>query len=228
VSRTVFVLGAGASRTAGAPLMSDFVEAAESLHRAGEVFEYVEDFDLVFKARQALMAVHMKSVLDLDNVESLFGAFEMARLIGRFGALGTKELDRLVVAMRRVIALTLERRIEYPAHLDRVWPPRPYNKFIEVMSEMRGSNVGPVSVITFNYDVALDYAFHFNSLPIDYCLTESEPPARRHTVVEASWLCKLVQLRQMRGCCARNDGAVFFQTPMGCEGGPRPASSARP
>jgi hypothetical protein len=63
--------------------------------------------------------------LDLDNLESLFGAFEMARLFGRLGNLADPELQELGSAIRQLIVRTIEKRIIYPVHERQVRPPIP-------------------------------------------------------------------------------------------------------
>lgn len=172
MSRTVFILGAGASREGGGPLMGDFVEIAEALHQSNAAPDYTEDFKTFLTARQALIAVHMKAVLDVDNIESLLGAFEMARLLGSLGGLDAKILEGLPSATRRVINATLCHRIQYRADVSgrRVLPPIPYNRFGQIIGEINSSNHGKVTIITFNYDLAVDYSFHFHQLRTDYCL----------------------------------------------------------
>jgi len=106
VSRTVFIIGAGASAEAGAPLMNDFLDRAENLRRSRDSrfsAEEQKSFDLVFKAINALRAAHSKAELDTENLESVFGAFEMARLSGRLGSLTREEVVELNPSMRRLI-----------------------------------------------------------------------------------------------------------------------------
>jgi hypothetical protein len=76
MSEFVFILGAGFSRPAGAPLMGDFLERAE------RVIGEIPGFQIVSKAISELQIAHSKADLDLYNIESVFGIFEMARLIG--------------------------------------------------------------------------------------------------------------------------------------------------
>lgn len=172
MSRTVFILGAGASALAGAPLMNEFVGAARDVMRGTqELFpKEREYFDLVFKARGLLQQVHSKSELNINNVESLFGTFEMAALLGRLGTLSSQEVERLPNAVSYVIAKTIETKIRYPvdAANGQVAPPRPYGDFVELVQDLQRRERGSASIITFNYDVALDYALHFDSVPFDY------------------------------------------------------------
>jgi hypothetical protein len=181
MSRTVFILGAGASREAGAPLMGDFLDIADALRKTGKVGSNAESFDLVFKAVAALQAVHSKSSLDLDNMESLFAAFEMAALFNRpLGPLSIERVQELPAAMRCLIVQTLEQQIIYPVHDRRALPPEPYSPFVELLSKLWEKDAGKVAIITFNYDLALDYALHFSSVPLDYCLEDKASSSPVH------------------------------------------------
>ena len=127
----------------------------------------------MFKARAALQAVHSKSNLDLDNIESVFAAFEMAALFKRpLGALDVKDVQNLPSAMRRLIVETLERELTFPFMGGPLMPPLRYNDFVALIKKIMEKDPGGVSLITFNYDLALDYALHFNSLGSNYCLSD--------------------------------------------------------
>ena len=54
-----------------------------------------------------------------------------------------------------------------------VKPPPPYESFVEVVKAF--PNTQSVSIITFNYDVALDYALHYAGVSVDYCLGNCKP-----------------------------------------------------
>lgn len=174
MSRTVFILGAGASKQAGAPLMAEFLEAAERLKRTKKSEVSQEQFDLVFRARTSLQVVHSKSNLDLDNIESVFAAFEMAALFKRpLGTLSVEEVQKLPSATRRIIVETLEREISFPYEGGPVLPPPPYHDFVGLIKKILKKDPAEVSLITFNYDLALDYALHFNGLRVNYGFDES-------------------------------------------------------
>src|SRR4051812_22857465 len=102
MSRYVFILGAGASRAAGAPLMSNFISIAQTV-RPKLSQEESAAFELVFRARAKLQQIFSKAQLDINNVESLFGTFEMARLLGKLGDLSLPEIERLPQAMNTFI-----------------------------------------------------------------------------------------------------------------------------
>src|SRR3989442_5307164 len=108
MARTVFVLGAGASREGGAPLMNDFLDVAEELFHQKRVGNAAEHFELVLRARDSLQAVHSKAILNVRNLESVFGAFEMGRMLRRCGSLDVKDIEKLRTPLRVVITNTFE------------------------------------------------------------------------------------------------------------------------
>lgn len=67
MSHVVFILGAGASREGGAPLMGDFLDKARALLASGEVGDAKESFEQVFKAIRELRAVHSSLVSHSDD-----------------------------------------------------------------------------------------------------------------------------------------------------------------
>jgi hypothetical protein len=54
-------------------------------------------------------------------------------------------------------------------------PPGPYRDFGRLVRRLRTLGHS-VAVMTFNYDLAVDYALAFNELEIDYCLKDSASP----------------------------------------------------
>jgi len=156
-------------------MMNNFLDTADRLRRARDTrfaSGEKESFDLVFKGISALRAAHSKAALDTDNLESVFGAFEMARLSGRLGTLSPGEIGALNPSMRSLIVGTLERAILLPVTKGGVFPPRPYDDFVKLVTNVAGLSLGPVSIITFNYDLNLDYMFHFANQAMDYCFDD--------------------------------------------------------
>ena len=153
--------------------MQEFLDVADDLRHSEKTGEMAKDFDLVFKAIYALRPAYANANVDLsNNIESVFAAFEMAKLINQLGNLSPSEVSRLPHAMRRVIELTLEKTIKLPVRDSRVRPPVPYDAFSLLLKDIRGQNSGvnSASVITFNYDLCLDYGLHFNNMGTNYCL----------------------------------------------------------
>ncbi len=162
----VFVLGAGASAKAGAPLMANFLDSASDLDRSEDpgAVQSKEDFKLVFRPRAALQRVHSKATLDLNNLEEVFAAFEMAALTERLPGIELEDVKKLPEAMERLIGVTLDRRIEFPGLSgpeESGWPapPSPYGEFRELLTQLnrgRGgyrSGYARTTVITFNYSL---------------------------------------------------------------------------
>jgi len=175
MTSTVFILGAGASRAAGGPLMVDFLDIAEDMfegmRQSQEPNSVRDSFELVFREIHKLQEVYARSTLDLNNIESVFAAFEMATLLGRLGDLTRQEVQQLAPAMRHLIVCTLEGRIPLKSENDR-FTPVPYEEFAKLLLDMIHFANMSVSVITFNYDLALDYALsqHKTLGPVDYGL----------------------------------------------------------
>jgi hypothetical protein len=183
MAKTVFILGAGASKHAGAPLMDELLEKARTLLATGNLgVAEKKDFELVRKGINRLQLVHSKADLDISNLEAVFDAFEMAALVGRLGDpgdLGEEDVKRLPAAMRTVILETLQREIAFPVGNkdgDTLPAPTPaYSGLVrEVARRYRDTGSYP-TVITFNYDMCLELALWFYGPKWTYCLNESEP-----------------------------------------------------
>lgn len=172
----VFILGAGASKRAGAPLTNDFLDVAYDLWKMGSVSDADESFRAVFQGRSALASVHSKADLDIHNVEAVFAAFEMAKTLNKFADYSPEEIDALINAMRSVIVKTIEETLVFPVQDGKVWPPEPYWSFANLIKYLT-SKAQPkqtIAVLSFNYDMAVDYAFYSNGIRIHYALGEQQ------------------------------------------------------
>jgi len=103
----VFILGAGFSRDAGAPLIHDFLDRSREFfddpdsaldeherHQFGEVFRFKRE---VAKARE-------KFRIDLDDIEQLFGLVEMSH---RLGTVESATRDATVYLIAKTLQLAL-------------------------------------------------------------------------------------------------------------------------
>lgn len=172
MSEIVFVLGAGASQETGAPTMSNFLEKADELRRNGKLGEFQQDFDQIFEVISDLTAAHSKSKLDLDNIESVFAAIEMGLLIRKLPGVSDDAIEPLISSMKRLMLRTLEGTIAYPIGERSVMPTSAYARFAELVNDL-DRNSHTCSIITFNYDYALDYALQQAPVPFDYGLSKS-------------------------------------------------------
>jgi hypothetical protein len=179
MSDVVFILGAGASKQAGAPLMSEFLPASRDLLSRGLAGDSEQSFLNVFKAIGNLQIVHSKCDIDLQNVESVFAALEMGKTLNKFPWGDTpKDMDNLIQDLTSVIAKTIEQTLLFPVEPQGVIKdPPPYRGLSDLISFLRQQpkQRRSVCVITFNYDVAVDRALGAHGLNPDYCLTDSEP-----------------------------------------------------
>jgi NAD-dependent SIR2 family protein deacetylase len=174
MQKTVFILGAGASAESGAPLMSTFLDRARDLLAEGAVEDAKDAFTMVFQALVTLREVFYKSGLDLDNIESVFGAFEIARIIGKLGDYSLAQIDQLARSIRTLIVRTLDESIKYSyvRNEGKTFATPSYTEFAALIKS-KTNYASTCSVLTFNYDVALDCAFMHANIPYDYCI---EPP----------------------------------------------------
>jgi hypothetical protein len=170
MSNVVFILGAGCSKECGAPLMSDFLDIAYHLYGIGKVNDNKTHFENVFKAIGTLQVVHSKSQLDLNNIESIFNAFETANTLGKLPSYKPEEIPGVIESLKKVIVSTLERTVEFPTRKSYIGVPQPYDRFAELLHYIVFDAIPKrtVSIITFNYDIAVDMALYKARLGLDY------------------------------------------------------------
>jgi hypothetical protein len=175
MSDTVFILGAGASKQAGAPLMYDFLDVATDLLRAGKVSNRSEHFQRVFDAIGQLQRVHSKAQLDLNNIESVFNAFELGRLIQKLPGVESDKIEQVIASLKELIVTTIEVTMNFPCEKTYILPPEPYGTFAKLLRKIQSAQnpTHSVSVITFNYDVAIDIALFRESFHPYYALDKS-------------------------------------------------------
>lgn len=182
VSNVVFILGAGASRQCGAPLMLDFLDVASDLLRSNAVQEKRAEFEKVFAAIGALQAVHSKAQLDLNNIESVFTVLELGRIIQRVPSLKSEQITEVIAALKELIVKTLEVTMAFPTMGQHIGMPKPYEAFGGLLKHLYNDAFPnqTAAVISFNYDIAADMAMFRNGLGPDYVI---ERPPEHHTHV---------------------------------------------
>jgi len=182
MSNVVFILGAGASRQCGAPLMSDFLDVASDLLRSNAVQEMRVEFEKVFSAIGALQSVHSKAQLDLNNIESIFTVLELGRIIQRVPGLSSSDVVETIAALKKLIVKTLEVTMKFPTHGRYIGVPQPYEAFGKMLDYLstEAFPVQTTAVISFNYDIAADMAIYKAGLGPDYII---DNPANRRSNV---------------------------------------------
>lgn len=170
MSDVVFILGAGASKQCGAPLMADFLDVASHLLRAGQVNDKKVQFEKVFRAIGAMQAVHSKAQLDLTNIESIFTALEISNVLRKLPGFEAEEIVEVISALKEVIVKTIESTMEFPTSRSYIGVPKPYEEFAGLVEHLRNEAFPKqsASIITFNYDIAVDMALFKAGMGPDY------------------------------------------------------------
>lgn len=183
MSNVVFILGAGASKQAGAPLMSNFLDVANDLLRTNRVGESKECFERVFAAIGGLQAVHSKAYLDLNNIEAIFTALELGKVIRRFPGTHESQIQNTIADLKKVIVKTLETTLLFPTLRNSILAPEPYDAFAAVIKHLQNDAFPKraSSVITFNYDLAADFALLRAGLGPNYII---EPAPRAQAPID--------------------------------------------
>lgn len=194
MARTVFILGAGASKEGGAPVMREFIDVARDLLARNRVGKAQAAFERVFSAIAALKAVHSNSRLEIDNIETLFAACEMAKTLGRFP--GLKSVEDIVVvltSLKQMIVTTLEMTLPFQltnegsAYLQ---APTPYGKFADLILHLktRCRPVHSVAILTFNYDIGCDFGLIVGRCLPEYALGHEAVSPRSCSTSKTPWI----------------------------------------
>lgn len=183
MSNVVFILGAGASKQSGAPLMGNFLDVATDLLRSNSVTDKRAEFETVFAAIGGLQAVHSKAKLDLNNIESIFTALELGRILRHVPGMNPESIDDAIKALKDLIVRTLEITIRFPCSQGYITAPPPYDSFAEMVKGLRekAQPQQSVSIITFNYDIGVDVGLHRAGLGPNYVL---EPAPQSQDAVD--------------------------------------------
>ncbi len=196
--RNVYVWGAGFSANAGAPLIRDFLDRSrEFLLDPTSSLDEMErsQFKEVFDFRQQVAQAREKVILDLDNIEHLFGLIEISeRLLGsnqtrismQYLIVKTLQLATTWPRWRRPVIRfdakpdpqTLQQLGNHPAafrsEAGNTFSSDMYDFFAALICgqlddpEVRTGRRD--SVITFNYDLVLEHALERSGIIPDYYL----------------------------------------------------------
>lgn len=169
--------------------MDEFLDVARDQLALSRVDNAKEDFERVFSAISALKVVHSNSRLDFENIETLFAACEMAKTLGRFpgSANPGADIDKLLHSLRRLIVRTLESTLRFSVTrranaLITMEPPVPYAEFAALLRRLRDTctPTHTIAVLTFNYDIAADFAMELGACPPDYALDDGPAKGSKH------------------------------------------------
>lgn len=175
IEKTLYVLGAGASRHAGTPLLRDFLTNARLLMQSVSSLKHKAAFESTFDWIDSMRASAYYVEIDLDNIEHIFSLAEMMRQMNLEGG------SDLSSNLKLIIAETLDHCTLKQAD-SRLVPSDAYGIFTQHLYNMnkkrrrlssdREKPFEHDSIITFNYDVMLDFALFHKPLSVDYCLDD--------------------------------------------------------
>jgi NAD-dependent SIR2 family protein deacetylase len=202
--RNVYILGAGFSASAGAPLIRSFLDEASALWEDPDApLSALERnaFAEVFAFRREMAQAREKVRIDLDNVEHLFGLIDIAERLSEPGGTARQSILSL-------IATTLEVTTKnQPLPVIGFQPRDPHSPQFEMLPQAyaRGKYSSPPeyrtdiyshfaaligglldhpeirkkredTLITFNYDLVLDRAVEKAGLEVAYRLNLDDSP----------------------------------------------------
>jgi hypothetical protein len=158
--------------------MRDFLSRAKQLHEKGAYRESGAQIqDVLDAAFKDLKPVQAKSQIAYKNVEELFSAIDMGRMLGVFGSRDPSTLEELGRSIKVFIYRTIEETVRIPLNEHRIGQLEGYGMLAKLALERVKAAVGQgrddVSFITFNYDTCLEFALVRNGVGVDYGLAEA-------------------------------------------------------
>lgn len=183
MEKILFIFGAGASAEGGAPLMGNFLDKANKILFDKKIsLRNRDDFKRVFgnidKLRNGQIEEKLNKEIDWNNIESVFSVFEEIQSIEDL-AISPEDKKSLLPSLKGLIFETLAQSIIFPhsvrKDVEYRQPPYPYGLFATLLDKIKGDPKYNISLITFNYDISLDYALNLLCLPYGYSLDGDYP-----------------------------------------------------
>ena len=110
-NRNVYILGAGFSATAGAPLVHDFLDRSRELYddpASGLTDDERKKFRSTFDFRRQMAQCRDKIEIDLDNIEQLFGLVEISdRLLAESANRNAETRSDIVYTIAKTLQLSI-------------------------------------------------------------------------------------------------------------------------
>lgn len=153
---------------AGAPTMLGFLDKARGLRRHALAEEDYASFDAVLDSLRELSGIYEKSYLDLNNLEEVFGAIEMAELVGKLADMPRDQIQSLRKHFVRMVVRTLQ--LSTPIREPGA-PPEAMGALAEGVRAAIEQGVG-LSIISFNYDLLAEMSLKATRLGYFYGLPD--------------------------------------------------------
>jgi hypothetical protein len=117
-----------------------------------------------------MQLIHSKAQFDLVNIESVFAAIELGKLMNVNFNLNV-DLDTISDSVNFLIYKTIELKTKFYVVDLKLVIPHPYDNFLKLVKNyVAKSGYSDIAIITFNYDVALDCALELNNFNCSYGL----------------------------------------------------------
>ena len=191
--KNVFVLGAGASVGAGAPVLNDFLRRARDLLDNQHSLLNCEErkaFERIFQWRYNIAAVRRYMNIDLENVEELFSLVDMScQLDFKIGEQEAEETRKdLTLLISRTLELTIKFRDIKVNNVNRYSGDQTYYEFANLLSRWSPSHNKDKSefdsIITLNYDTALDRTLSSMGRTFTYCTPWSKMKSEQYKLLK--------------------------------------------
>ncbi|MFI5252681.1 MAG: SIR2 family protein [Bacteroidota bacterium] len=161
--KPVYIMGAGASKMLGAPLVNDFLSKANQLRYSNRFPpQFIEIFENVFDYQAKLFESRRYLKTNLENIEVLFSILEMDFQLKSDNQELQKVRDDLFTLIIKTLELSIEDNPEWGT----------YNRIIKFLAVPDNS-----TFLTFNYDLSIENALINNSYRIEYDLSDDINPA---------------------------------------------------
>lgn len=187
MAKVVFILGAGASAHAGVPVMKNFYYEGVGLKPNLSNYD-VDHFERIIDARNLLRQIYAGFTLEprLSNIETIYGLIEMGNLIKIFLNYNQRKIKELRNSINKFIVRTVELKTNFyfnqaQGFLSTDLYSYLVNKIIEIQKAENRLFPFKSCVITFNYDIAFDFALEKASIGdngINYCLSRKDNKER--------------------------------------------------
>src|SRR5258708_13971254 len=163
--------------------MATFLENARLISKGISSEPWKSHFNRVFEAINHLQRIHSKAYFDIHNLEAVFTILETARTVGKLPGFKADEIPAVLESFKSVITYTLDATSQFPVDSKsetdapmRIRPSSDYLRFVQLIQMLQDveSGITGVSIITFNYDIALDFALRSARIYPDYCLPKRD------------------------------------------------------
>jgi len=162
MSDNVIIFGAGASHTAGIPLIAGFVQTMWEFAITGRASDENlshEDqmlFVEAMKIKDELDTYHGRAMFDDRNLEDILSILSFNEMSGKKGS--KKKLSIFLKAISRTIDLTCRVKHDGEIRIQKEGPHVYRDFWIRLISSYERKRQFP-TIITFNYDLVLERAF---------------------------------------------------------------------